>query len=409
MSEKTSRWKKGFIAIFLAALPIILFWAIKEQRATQIEDRETDASHKYIPPPTQNAITGTEIGSVEIRFQDKGYDNPIYLLAFGQDGRKLWSFTAREMQQWDIDSSKQILTRPLGAQHSFPPPSMPVLSADAQTFITSDRDSRDHFYVKLWDVQSGRLKRTVRVSDSMEYQRHAALSSNNILATHNAPPQGFDKNRIYYGEQIKTWNAQTGVRLQLIQLPGLNSHTSTTVSCLDITRDGSLVAAGLQDGRIGVWDARTGQEVKQWQDNSKNILVSKNQNSSFYSVPGISQITFSPDGEILATASGDDTVRLWKPRTGRLLRAIQTPTGSFQPPLAFSPDGKWLASSGSTTYVSVVSQVDFNGRVWDVQTGKLHATLQQDQKRFLVFAFSPDSQTLASSDAKGAIKLWKIP
>ena len=55
-------------------------------------------------------------------------------------------------------------------------------------------------------------------------------------------------------------------------------------------------------------------------------------------------VAFSPDGKYLATASQDNTVRVWDAATGKEVAVLRGHTG-YVLSVAFSPDGKWLASS----------------------------------------------------------------
>ncbi len=52
-------------------------------------------------------------------------------------------------------------------------------------------------------------------------------------------------------------------------------------------------------------------------------------------------VAFSPDGDMLASKSFDETIKIWNPNTGQLLRTIHTSRGGQ---IAFSPDGNMLAS-----------------------------------------------------------------
>lgn len=76
-------------------------------------------------------------------------------------------------------------------------------------------------------------------------------------------------------------------------------------------------------------------------------------------------VVFSPGGQLLASCSGDKTIRLWDTNTGELRLTLNGYSGSVRC-VAFSPDGQLLASGSSNTTV----------RLWDVNTGELHHTLE---------------------------------
>jgi len=108
-------------------------------------------------------------------------------------------------------------------------------------------------------------------------------------------------------------------------------------------------------------------------------------------------IAFSPDGQILASASADNNVRLWDVAGRKPLGAPLTGHTDIVISVAFSPDGKTLASGSADKTI----------RLWDVAS-RQSKMLTGHSGNVLTLAFSPDGQMLASGSADKTIRLWNL-
>ena len=108
-------------------------------------------------------------------------------------------------------------------------------------------------------------------------------------------------------------------------------------------------------------------------------------------------MSFSPDGQTLASGSWDETIRLWDISTGDVVHTLTRHTGPVYS-VSFSPDGQTLASGSWDRTI----------RLWDISTGDVIHTLTGHTDIVFSVAFSPDGQTLASGSLDGTVLLWDI-
>ncbi len=106
-------------------------------------------------------------------------------------------------------------------------------------------------------------------------------------------------------------------------------------------------------------------------------------------------VAYSPDGRLLASGGSDQTVRVWEPTTGQERWTFRNHVGHIHA-LAFSPDGRLLASGSADTTI----------RLWDLASGKELRSLSSNFGAVRALAFSPDGQQLASGGSDGSLHLW---
>ncbi|WP_375505634.1 protein kinase [uncultured Nostoc sp.] len=246
-----------------------------------------------------------------------------------------------------------------------------AISPDGYTLAcASDRKN-----IKLWDLNTKKV--LASLSGHSQAVKSVTFSPNGqILATASD-----DKT-------IKLWQVET-----LEEICTLLGHAHA-VKSVAFSPDGQILASGSWDKTIKLWDVNTGKEI---------CTIAGHQLK-------INSVAFSPQGQLLASASYDRTIRLWQiPALEGSQREFENrPYCSLLATLsghawavltvAFSPDGQILATGSDDNTI----------KLWEVNTGQLICTLVGHSWSVVAVAFTADGETLLSASCDKTVKLWRV-
>jgi RNA polymerase sigma factor (sigma-70 family) len=205
---------------------------------------------------------------------------------------------------------------------------------------------------------------------------------------------------------VKLWDVEKQKLLEgktvLGEIPrDLNTHQLNSVVCLAFSPDGKLVAAAWSDGKIRLFNGQTG--------DFRTLLGTERQRPKFSGVGGIA---FSPDSKTLASKGDDNTVVLWDLSEGKPRQTLRGHKGGVTA-VAYSRDGRWIATGGRTA-----KENDCEVLLWDAKNGELKHTFSGLTEWVHVVAFSPDGKILAvcagagrgvGKETKTTGELWLFP
>jgi WD40 repeat protein len=247
--------------------------------------------------------------------------------------------------------------------------------------ILSVTCSRDGKY-----LAAGTLSREIRIWDASDYQQfHTCTGHTGWVWSVAFSPDG---KLLASGSQdctVKLWEVAIGKCVMTLE-----GHTTWVVS-VSFSPDGHLLASGGADG-MKIWDVQTGRTLLTLQDHTQGVYA----------------ITFRPDGKVLASGRADHTIQLWNVPADeplcvenisflRLHKTLHGHTDRVRS-IAFNLAGDLLASGSD----------DQTLRIWDTRSEQCLNTLYGHTDLVKSVAFSSDGDRLASSSNDGTIRIWDV-
>lgn len=287
---------------------------------------------------------------------------------------------------WSPDSTQLAIGSSLGVWIYAVDTWKDVLFRGDQTYIDSldwSPDGREiatssNGIIDIWDTTTGALFMTL---DTGIPNRASMLSwspCGTLLASAN------------WDGTVRLWNTTNGDIAHVLEIP-LDESVSVTPWSVDWSPDGDrLIVNG-----ITIWDVKTGAMLREWTKVDKTSLV-----------------TWQPNGDWIATSTYDGHIEIRDVPDGNIvIRLAGHPV--IVTALAWHPYGEQLASIGGVDYTfegpgSPSSQV----KIWDVTTGEMITELAKGvttgDSMFYQYAlaWSPDGRWLASTSDDGTVHLW---
>ena len=281
--------------------------------------------------------------------------------------------------------------------------------------------------IRLWGVTSRRAAEwpllfagNISTGDELPTHSHdVAFSPDGAILAFGLP----DGSVHLWALQASSGRPQRPSDYELFSLQALEGDDSPICS-LDFSPDASAVAAGTKDGSVHLWRTTDGAHVHSLMGHGDAVV----------------SLAFSPAGNALASASLDRTVKVWDLSTGAVTHELEHPWAMTA--VAFSPDGAVLAVAGAADDTrQLLNTADWsialtlestaggfadlafspNGRVlasgnasyqvlrWRAVDGRLVDAVEAHTDSVNSVAFSPDGKTLASASLDGTVKLWRLP
>ncbi len=284
---------------------------------------------------------------------------------FAPDGSSIASVSDNgQITIWDVSGQQPIKTgdKQVGELESV------AWSPGWETLVTASPEGE----LALWDIEEQKEivgPKKVSLGHSMHGQwvtRVAWAPNGERLAS-------------VLGQDILVWDSDANVPIH--RLVGHDAF----VGGLDWSPDGSRIASGDAEGKINIWDAVSGMN-----------LITKDEHAS-----GITDLRWSPDGTLIATVGSlDDTIVIMNPESGEVIHSL-TGGGSGIWSVGWSPQGDTVVG-GTTNGELLFWQLD------KVENGEPTRIINRHLNWVSGLSFSPDGKWLASSGADNRLVLTEL-
>ncbi|KAG6912976.1 hypothetical protein DXG01_010675, partial [Tephrocybe rancida] len=239
-------------------------------------------------------------------------------------------------------------------------------------------------FVKDADVQDLQECIQDKIHSSLKYavlawMAHLNCTTDPDKVLQNSPQLFVEKLLLYWTEVVNLLNARREGMQMLDMFRSWVNRTPSGVNDIGFSPDGKQVVSASDDLSVRIWDALTGDLVKELKGHTGPVW----------------SVAFSPDGKQVVSGSSDQSVRIWDALTGDLVKELKGHTDDVRS-VAFSPDGKQVVSGSD----------DQSVRIWDALTGDLVKELKGHTDYVRSVAFSPDGKQVVSGSNDQSVRVW---
>ena len=338
----------------------------------------------------------------------EGHTGRIWSIAFSGEGRLVSGGEDQTVQLWNAHTGNRlkIFSGHTGWIRSV------ASSIDGATLASGSEDQT----IQLWNVNSDQPRFTLKGHTNRV--RSVAFSPDGQMLASSSDDQTIRLWDTHTGAWLKTFNGHTnwvgsvvfgsdehtlvsGSDDQTVRVWDVNTENvlkkllgyALLIDSVAFSPDGAFLASGSDDRLVRVWNVKDIHDTPAGEEsyNYKEVKILRGHRA------WVRSVAFSPNGKVLASSGDDQKILLRDARTGEDLTTLSGHTDLVWS-IAFSPDGKTLVSGSEDQTV----------RLWDVDTGKDLDVLKGHESWVWSVAFSPDGRTLASGSGDKTIRLWDV-
>jgi len=383
-----ARW----IAVAQQRSPVIELWRVDQKQPVRELVAHTGAVRAlaFSPDSQLLATAGVDqiirlwsVSSATLKATRLGHTDEIASLSFFPDGNSLAS-AARDatVRIWSANENTSEMPAPV----SYGISGRIMVSPDSR-FWTSTKN------LKIWEPHTESQPRTFDPGSAKAQNEGFDDAGRTIVSS-----MASISNALIDLEWRKVEDLSVTRRLSLGE-----ASDSAFLHTRSFCPSAGLFAIGQSDGLVRVWSTRTGRLLHNF-----GMPDHVHERERFTNV--VNNVVFSPDGTLLAAGIlGYSQIGVFSVPEDKLLYSHHARPLTFLGDhrkdagnlrfLDFSPDGKLLVSTDAT---------EKGIRIWEARTGRALGQISGHRDHTVTVAFSPDGKTLASTGGDGSLKLWHL-